>query len=163
MDELIKENELIKEIKDIFPTTIDMIEVRRKRRIWIDVTVSNLLPLLKFLKEKGYYHLSTITGFDEGEKLGAIYHITDRSIVVNVRTRVPKTDPKIPSVLGVYPSATSYEREISDLFGIEVEGLPPGRNYPLPEGFPKGIHPLRKDVNLDELNKMLNEKDKEEK
>lgn len=163
MEEFVKENEIVKEIKERFNTDIEMIEIRRKNRVWVDIPVSTLLELCKFLKEKGYYHLSTITGFDEGERLGAIYHITDKSIVINVRVRVPKTDPRIPSVLGIYPSATSYEREIVDLFGIEVQGLPPGRNYPLPEGFPKGVHPLRKDVKLDELNKILDEKEKEEK
>lgn len=161
MEELLKENEILKEIKDKFNTDIEIGEVRRKNRIWIDISVSKLIELLKFLKEKGYYHLSTITGFDEGEKLGAIYHITDKSILVNIRVRVPKTNPKIPSVIKVYPSATSYEREMVDLFGIEVEGLPPGRNYPLPENFPQGVHPLRKEVKLDELNKMLDEKCKE--
>lgn len=162
MEELIKENEILNEIKNKFSTSIELGEVRRRNRIWIDIALNELLNLLKFLKDKGYYHLSTITGFDEGEKLGAIYHITDKSTVINVRIRTPKENPSIPSVLSIYPSATSYERELEDMFGIKVEGLPPGRNYPLPEGFPKGVHPLRKDVKLDELNKMLDEKCKEE-
>lgn len=162
MEELIKENQILKDIKDRFAQAITLAEVRRKNRIWVDISLNSLNEFLKFIKEKGYYHLSTITGFDEGENLGAIYHITDASTVINVRIRVPKTDPKIPSVLPIYPSATSYERELEDLFGIKVEGLPPGRNYPLPEGFPKGVHPLRKEVKLDDLNKMLEEKCKEE-
>ncbi|MGC8867281.1 MAG: NADH-quinone oxidoreductase subunit C [Elusimicrobiales bacterium] len=152
-----REEEITRDIKSRFPD-IELAEVRRARRIWVDVNVNNLLDLLRFLKEKGFYHLSTISGFDEGQNLGAIYHITDSSIVINVRVRVSKNEPNIPSVLGIYPSATSYEREIVDLFGITVKGLPPGRNYPLPEGFPKGVYPLRKDVKLDELNKMLDEK-----
>lgn len=163
MEELIKENEILNEIKNRYSNSIESGEVRRKNRIWIDISLNQLLDILKFLKEKGFYHLSTITGFDEGEKLGAIYHITNKSIVINIRVRTPKENPSIPSVLPIYPSATSYERELEDLFGIKVEGLPPGRNYPLPEGFPKGVHPLRKDVKLDELNKMLDEKCKEEK
>jgi membrane-bound hydrogenase subunit beta len=32
-----------------------------------------------------------------------------------------------------------------DLLGIQVEGIPPGRHYPLPEGWPEGQYPLRKD------------------
>ncbi|MCX8074179.1 MAG: NADH-quinone oxidoreductase subunit C [Clostridia bacterium] len=163
MDEMIKEENILKEIKEHFTTDIESSEIRRKNRIWIDIPVSKLTELLKFLKDKGYYHLSTITGLDEGEKLGAIYHITDKSILINIRVRVYKNDPKIPSIISIYPSATSYERELYDLFGIIIEGLPAGRNYPLPEGFPQGVHPLRKEVKLDELNKMLDEKCKEEK
>ncbi len=157
MEETKYEEEIVSEIKARFPD-IELAEIRRQRRVWVDVNVNSLLDVLSFLKGKGFYHLSTITGFDEGEKLGAIYHVTDKSILLNIRTRVPKSNPQIPSVLPIYPSATSYERELVDLFGIDVKGLPPGRNYPLPEGFPKGVYPLRKDVKLEELNKMLDEK-----
>ena len=44
-----------------------------------------------------------------------------------------------------FPSAHIYERELEDLFGIEVDGLPPGNRYPLPDGWPEGQYPLRKD------------------
>ena len=158
MSELIKEEEILKEIKDRFSEAVENAIIQRKERIWIDVSENKKLEIMKYLKERGYYHLSTISGFDEGEKLGAIYHITNHKIIINLRVRTPKESPVLKSVLPVYPSATSYEREIEDLFGIKIEGLPPGRNYPLPEGFPKGVHPLRKDVKLEELNKMLDEK-----
>ncbi len=158
MSELIKEEELVKEIKDRFSDKIENITIQRKSRIWIDAKGEEAVDLMKFLKEKGFHHLSTITGFDEGEKLGAIYHITNHKIIINLKLRTPQENPRLKSVLSVYPSATSYERELEDLFGIKIEGLPEGRNYPLPEGFPQGVHPLRKNVKLDELNKMLNEK-----
>jgi Ni,Fe-hydrogenase III component G len=158
MSELTKEEEILKEIKDKFSDAVENSIIQRKSRIWIDVSENAKLDIMRYLKGKGYYHLSTITGFDEGEKLGAIYHITNHKIIINLRVRTPKENPILKSVLPVYPSATSYERELEDLFGIKIDGLPEGRNYPLPEGFPKGVHPLRKDVKLEELNKMLNEK-----
>lgn len=158
MSDIIKEEELVKELKEKFGAVIENASITRKTRIWIDVNSDKALEVMRFLKTKGYYHLSTITGFDEGEKLGAIYHITDHKTLVNIKIRTSKTNPVLKSVLEVYPVATSYERELEDLFGIKIEGLPEGRNYPLPEGFPKGVHPLRKEVKLEELNKMLDEK-----
>lgn len=158
MNDIIKEEELSKKLKDNFGEDIYELNIPRKNRIWMTVNENKKIDIFKFLKNEGYYHLSTITGFDEGENLGAIYHITDFKTVVNVKVKTPKSDPKLQSVLSVYPVAESYERELYDLFGIIIEGLPEGRNYPLPEGFPKGVHPLRKEVKLDELNKMLNEK-----
>ena len=158
MSDITKEEEILNDLKNKFGETIENSTIQRKSRIWIDVPENKKLEVMKYLKENGYYHLSTISGFDEGNHLGAIYHITNHKIIINLRVRTPKEKPILKSVLALYPVATSYEREIEDLFGIKVEGLPQGRNYPLPEGFPKGVHPLRKDIKLDELNKMLNEK-----
>lgn len=156
-----KEEKLVNDIKLKFGNAIENITIQRKNRIWIDFQGEDPIELFKYLKGNGYYHLSTITGFDEGEKLGAIYHITDHKTLVNVKVRTIKSNPVLKSVLPIYPVATSYERELVDLFGITIEGLPEGRNYPLPDDFPKGVHPLRKEVKLDELNKILNEKKEE--
>jgi hypothetical protein len=34
------------------------------------------------------------------------------------------TDPRLPSVTGVYPTANFHEREVYDFFGVEFEGHP---------------------------------------
>ena len=45
----------------------------------------------------------------------------------------------------MFPGAEPYERELADMFGIKIDGLKPGRRYPLPDDFPADQHPLRKD------------------
>ena len=49
------------------------------------------------------------------------------------------------TVISYFPDAEIYEREVVDLFGVTIEGLPPGNSYPLPDDWPKGQYPLRKD------------------
>jgi len=159
MSDLIKEEELKKEVEEKFQNSLTESNITRKNRIWFTINSEKAIDLMSFLKEKGYFHLSTITGFDEGENLGAIYHITDYKTIVNVRVKTPKSNPKLASVLKVFSVAESFERELEDLFGITIEGLPQGRNYPLPEGFPKGVHPLRKEVKLEELIDKLNKQE----
>ena len=44
-----------------------------------------------------------------------------------------------------FPAAHIYERELVDLLGAKVEGLPPGNRYPLPDDWPEVQYPLRKD------------------
>jgi Ni,Fe-hydrogenase III component G len=46
----------------------------------------------------------------------------------------------------VLDGALVYERELHDLFGIVPTGHPDLRRQALPEDWPAGVHPLRKDA-----------------
>ena len=62
---------------------------------------------------------------------------------LRVKTQVPGTDPRLPSLSSVWQSANWAEREAYDLFGIRFDGHPDLRRILMPEdwdGFP-----LRKD------------------
>ena len=44
----------------------------------------------------------------------------------------------------IIPSATLYERELQEMFGIMVEGTPETERLLLPDDWPDGVYPLRK-------------------
>jgi len=154
-----KEENIIAELTKKFPFLEGKCTLVRARRITIEVDRTNAVAVLDFAKTSLKFDLlCTITGLDVGENLEFIYHIANNEgILVNVKTNAPKTDPKINTVLNVYNGATFYERELEDLLGAKVEGLPQGRHYPLPENWPKGEYPLRKDwkpANVSQTNKV---------
>ena len=62
-----------------------------------------------------------------------------------VRTRVPATRPEYPSVVPVLPAAHWDEREARDLFGVVPLGHPDPRRLVLPDDWPDGVHPLRRE------------------
>ena len=62
-------------------------------------------------------------------------------------------DPRVRSQYALYPSLLMHERELVDLFGADMRELPPGPSYPLPDGWPKGQYPLRKEWNPAYFNK----------
>ena len=62
-----------------------------------------------------------------------------------LKQSAPKANPVIKSVCSTFPNALWHERELVDLFGAVVEELPPGLTYPLPDGWPAGNYPLRKE------------------
>jgi len=98
------------------------------------------------LKEWGLYYLGTITGLDSGDKFEIIYHFyDDYGLIFNLKVFTPRDNPKVPTVTTVFPGVFLYERELMDLLGIDVEGTPPNRRYPLPDDWPAGQYPLRKD------------------
>ena len=93
-------------------------------------------------------HCSTITGLDSGENLEALYHITDGGPEVSFRIAVPRNNPHVPTVTDIIPGALLYERELQDMFGFVVDGIPDPRRYVLPEDWPQGVYPLRKDYKV---------------
>jgi NADH-quinone oxidoreductase subunit C len=62
---------------------------------------------------------------------------------LRVKVRVGGTEPRVPSVVGIWPSAGFLEREVWDLFGVVFEGHPDLRRLLTAEDW-EG-HPLRKD------------------
>lgn len=123
------------------------VNIVRPRRMSIEVSLDNFIPVFAYLaKDLAFTHLCTITGLDEQEKLGFIYHLTNESgIVVNLKTSVAKANPLIKTVTPYFPGAEIYERELEDLFGAKVEGLIQGNRYPLTDDWPVDQFPLRKD------------------
>jgi membrane-bound hydrogenase subunit beta len=130
-----------------FPFLAENIVVKRSRRISVTVPYGQFRPVFDFLADKSdFCILCTITGLDEGEYLSFIYHLArENGIVLDLKTSVPKTNPVIQTVYDRFPAADIYERELIDLLGTTVEGLKPGRRYPLPDIWPMDEHPLRKD------------------
>jgi membrane-bound hydrogenase subunit beta len=142
------QEEIIKqELAGKFPALAEKIRIQRPRRVWAEASPETFRGALELAAGPlGFNHLCTITGLDEGEKLTFVYHLArPDGIVLCLRTSVPKSDPVTRTVTDLFPGATSYERELVDMLGARVEGLPPGNRYPLPENWPAGQYPLRKD------------------
>ncbi|HOU96600.1 MAG TPA: NADH-quinone oxidoreductase subunit C [Bacteroidales bacterium] len=148
------EEKIKTELLQKFPYLEGKCDIIRQRRITVEVDKNNLIGLLSYLfNDLKFDYLCTITGLDTGDNLQFIYHVANKDgIVINVKTNVPKSDPVISTVTGIYNGATFYERELEDLLGARVEGLPEGRHYPLPDNWPKGQYPLRKDWKLENMN-----------
>ena len=66
-------------------------------------------------------------------------------VLCSVITHLPADDPKVDSISDVVPAANWAEREIHDLVGVEPVGHPYLKRLVLPDGWPEGAHPLRKD------------------
>ena len=98
--------------------------------------------------ELAFDSLMCLSGVDLGakeENLEIVYHLfsmTHRHTVV-LKAILPKEDPHIPSVEGIWKTANWHEREAYDLYGITFEGHSDLRRILMPDDW-EG-HPLRKD------------------
>ncbi|MFH1190419.1 MAG: NADH-quinone oxidoreductase subunit C [Candidatus Omnitrophota bacterium] len=142
-----KEESILQELVRRFPSMQAAAKVQRIRRIIAETDHGSFEEVLVYaIRDLGFSFLCTITGLDEGQTLGFIYHVarTD-GITLSLKFSVNKDKPAIRSMIKYFPGAEIYERELMDLLGAEVEGLGEGNRYPLPDDWPKGDHPLRKD------------------
>lgn len=91
--------------------------------------------------------LSNQSGVDYNAKghIEIVYHLysyTHRHWLV-LKVDVPRDNPVLPSVEGIWKAANWLEREIYDLLGVTFEGHPDLRRLLMPEDWIG--HPLRKD------------------
>ena len=109
----------------------------------------DLVRVAQFLKESGEFkmnYLSSVTAVDYLEHLESVYHlysVDQRTGPIVLRVRVPRDNPRIPSLAGLFRSAEFQEREAYDMMGIRYEDHPDLRRIFMWEGF-EG-YPLRKD------------------
>jgi len=137
--------ELIERLKADLGDRVEIANPAR-RRLFLKVAPRDLVSVTTRLRDAyGVVFLSTISGVDSGAVFEIVYHFSTPEHDFNLRTEIPKDDPRIASITPVIPGAILYEREIQDMFGIVVDGIPDGRRLVLPDDWPEGQFPLRKD------------------
>jgi NADH-quinone oxidoreductase subunit C len=104
-----------------------------------------------FLREEkslNFEFLSDLTALDHypnEPRFETVYHLysIERNHRLRLKVRLPGDDPRVDSMVPVWPGANAFEREVFDLFGIHFEGHPFMVRILLPEDW-EG-YPLRKD------------------
>ncbi|MCL2335329.1 MAG: NADH-quinone oxidoreductase subunit C, partial [Endomicrobia bacterium] len=134
------------------PQFADSLRVQREKRLWIKVPYEKFREFLEFAADTLRVNIfCMLTGLDDKENFSFIYHMSDdKGLMLNIETFVPKTAARIATVTDMYPAADLQEREVLDLFGVQIDGLPEGKRYPLPDNWPDGEYPLRKDWKAEE-------------
>jgi NADH-quinone oxidoreductase subunit C len=109
-----------------------------------------IVELCQFLRDDAalkFEVLSDLTAVDwpKEDKIQIVYHLYSYSHKHQIVLKVdlPRNNPTIRTVEGVWKVANWFEREIFDLFGVIVEGHSDLRRIMLPEDWVG--YPLRKD------------------
>lgn len=149
-------NEIAEKLKTILKESLIEIKSPRKRRIVARIKKDSFREAFKrIVKDMKITHLSTITGIDLGQGIELLYHLAyEDSIEVTLGFTIPKDDPRVPTVTDLVPGAVLYEREIHEVLGVNFEGHPNLTPLLLPEGWPEGVYPLRKDSKFEDLRKI---------
>ena len=107
--------------------------------------------VIKHLLTIDFPHLAVVSGNDLGETIELIYHfslyfgIRLGEISLNIAVHLPKTDLTIETFSDLIPGAVITEREKQEMLGIIIKGIPVNKRLFLPNDFPEGVYPWRKD------------------
>lgn len=108
----------------------------------------DLVPATVGLRVLRLGYLTAITGLDRGPEVGeleVLYHFCTGAAVITLRVRTPREQPSVPTLSDFIPSAEVFERELKEMLGVEVVGLRNPQRLYLPDDWPEGVYPLRKD------------------
>jgi len=112
------------------------------------VRPEQLVAAAEALKPR-FKRLEFVCGVDNrprGRGFRSVYHfaaLEPGKPVVRLACDLSPQHPRVPTVTGPFPVANWYEREMLDMFGIQVDGHPDPRRLYMPSCWDG--HPLRKD------------------
>lgn len=133
-------------LKDVARET----EESNEKRLDVYIDPADVQTAVAALVESGWGYLAAITGVDLGEReenggeIEILYHFCRGAAVLTLRLRVPYEDPVVDTVCNTIPSASFFERELSEMLGVTVRDTPNPARLFLPEDWPEDVYPLRK-------------------
>jgi membrane-bound hydrogenase subunit beta len=165
--------EFVKSFKDEFKSKIiDAKIVKRPAgskknetaSIWIKVDRGAFKDIVKHLCTLQFPHLAVSSGNDLGKNIELIYHFTVnygtrmKETNLHISVELPKSNPELETICDLIPGALITEREKMEMLGVKIKGIPDDSRCFLPDDFPKGVFPWRRDeTGPDKLYKNLHE------
>jgi NADH-quinone oxidoreductase subunit C len=145
----VKPPELAERLRARFP---DVLLARDEVTVFVEP--GDLLAALGALRDDPDLALGFLCGVTATHQPGRIPELwvvydlrsVEHAHRLRVKVGVSSEDPRLPSVVPMFPTANWHERETFDLFGIVFDGHPGLHRILLPEDW-EG-HPLRKDEEL---------------
>lgn len=134
-----------------FPNTILEEEWSTDDQVTLTIKTNMLPEVVEWLYYENNGWLSVLFGNDERALNGhyAVYYVLsmegDIKSWVVIKVLVDANTLEYPSVTPRVPAAVWGEREVRDMYGLIPVGLPDERRLVLPDDWPDGLYPLRKD------------------
>ncbi len=129
----------------------EVLEARGEQTIFVEP--ANLVETVATLRDKFNFKLfASLTATDYWPQdtprfhLSYQFHNVDEKISLRLRVPLNGANPTVPTLEGLFNNATWFEREIFDMFGVNVAGLSDPRRILMPYDWVG--HPLRKDYPL---------------
>ncbi len=140
-------DELKNYISSHFSTTMTPLETGRFDPFY-EITADKLLEVAKALRDDEtlkFDFLCNLNGTDTGENFEVVYSIASISnkLRLDFKFKLPYEQAEVESIQEIWPAANWYEREMWELYGINVNNHGDLRRFLLPDDWDQG-NPMRK-------------------
>ena len=137
----------IESIKEKFKESITGFTDRSPKRVFFEIDPRCIKELTKYLFYDVKARFNIATGVDTRFHIEVLYHFTVEKLrlILSFRTKLDREKPSIDSITPLIKGAEWIEREMHELIGIDFIGHPNLKPLLLPEDWPKGVYPLRRD------------------
>jgi len=117
-------------------------------RIYVDIDPKDLVAFSRFLFEDLQARFIIASGVDTPRGvIEIVYHFDfyQLPVVFSLRICLKKPKPEVESLAGIIKGTEWIEREINELLGVTFNNHPDMRHLILPDDWPEGNYPLRRD------------------
>ena len=141
-------DQIERQIKATFESKIVKWYEHNTKRIYLDIEPAHLKEIATFLFKELSARFIIASAVDTPRGVvEALYHFDfyQQPQVLTLRVIIPKANLQVESLAPVIKGTEWIEREMNELFGITFNGHPDMRHLLLPDDWPEGNYPLRRD------------------
>ncbi len=141
-------DELTKHLLEKFPEKIELLETGRAEPFFLLKNKDDLVAFCESIKTDEMLdidYLCNIGAVDTGERFEVVYDVASikKHIRFDFKLRFEYEGAEIESIQKVWPAANWYEREMWELYGINIRNHGNLKRFLLPDDWDQG-HPMRK-------------------
>jgi len=139
---------IVNELTARFGSRILNVNKRSAKRAYVDIYPKDVKEVVKYIFKDRAFRFDTASAVDDFDALEILYHFSHDASGITLSLRAllkDKQDPHMDTITDITRAAWWIEREMHELFGIEFDGNSDLRPLLLPDDWPKGVYPLRKD------------------
>lgn len=136
-------DDLRKKFKD------DIIEFFDKspKRVYVEIRPDSIVQVASYIFKDLKARFNTASGVDVRYHIEILYHflIEDINLLISLRVKLQKPKLEIDSLSPIFEGSSWIEREIHEILGINFRGHKNLKKLLLPDDWPDGVYPLRRD------------------
>jgi len=139
--------EVAKKIEESLGDKIVEFFEKSPRRLYVGVKPEDVPEATTLIFKEMGARFQIATGVDTPTCIEILYHwaFDALDMLVVLRTKMDRGNPRVESVASICKGTEWIEREMAELLGIEFKNHPDMRPLLLPEDWPEGVYPLRRD------------------
>lgn len=143
--------DILNSIKKRFDGVIQRVDVPADNRLYLYIQPEMIKEVCRYVFRDLDARYVISIGMDDRQRSNHFIVAHDFSfdrenVLASLMVQLPASQPRVDCISDVVPAANWAEREMRDLLGIESIGCPNPKRLILPDGWPEGVHPLRKDL-----------------